>query len=242
MSDETFGFGAGAATAGLLDTEIPPEIGGGDFEFDEPTGGGGNFPPRITPGPARFRVEITAYAEQDANGSVHVLRNGKVPKLTYTAHVQVGDLGPGRLLKDSGEAEIPVRFNDASGFKSEAMKAKHVSTDLERLYTATGLLAEFGPPKSLDSMVEMLRNAGSRYASGNIGWTAGAKTDDVNDKGKTIYEVFSTKPNTKRGEKPWPRAADGSLATSVTFANGETKMAREGVTALYAPKVAKAGA
>lgn len=236
FADDKFGFGGGTVET-LVDEEIPQDLQGtgGDFEFDEPTGGG-EYPPRILPGAVRFRFEFAKLDEQDANGSVHTLRNGKVPKITYNAHVLNADLTPGRLLRDTGEPETPVRFNEASGFKSQAMKDKKVSTDVERLYTTLGLLAEFGPPKSLDQIVQMIQGANGRIGTGAIGWNAAVKTDQTNEKGKTVYEVFSTKPNTKRGEKPWPRGEDGALLERVTFSDGTEKLAREQIIALYAPK------
>ena len=49
FADETLGFGAGASTE-VPHAEVSLDLEGEDaFQFDEPTGGG-NFPPRITPG------------------------------------------------------------------------------------------------------------------------------------------------------------------------------------------------
>jgi len=237
FADDKFGFGGGTPVETLIDEEIPQDLEGtgGDFEFTEPTGGG-LFPPRILPGPVRFRFEFVRLEEQESNDSLHTLRNGKVPKIFYNAHVQNAELQPGKLLRDTGEPETTIRFNEAGGFKSQAMQDKNVSTDIERLYTTLGLLAEFGPPKSLDQMVTMIQNASGRIGSGAIGWNAAVKTDKTNERGKTIYEVFASKPNTARGEKRWPRGEDGKLQEQVTFEDGTVKTAREQIVSLYAPK------
>lgn len=229
MSDSEFGFG-GVAVAD--DTTIPdnPALGADDdFQFDESQGG--QFPPRITPGPVHFRYEVTGFKDAAAN-------NGKASEVTYTAHVQVADLGPGRLLKDQGLTEIPVRFCRASDYKSAAMKEKKVPSDAERLYAALGLVEEVGKPTSRAQMWEVLRGASGRIAKGSLVWSAAIK-NGTDDKGKTKYETFSTSPNIKRGDKPWPRTAEGQLALEVTFSTGESRVGREEIGGLVVPKVKK---
>lgn len=209
---EAFGFGSSGTV--VDDTAIPdnPALDADeDFQFDESTGGG-EFPPQLTPGPVTFRYECTEFKAAEG---------GRPNELTYTAHVQTAGLTPGRILRDRGLTEIPVRFNRSSDYKSDKMKEKKVPSDMERLYSGLGLVDEIGKPSSRAQMIEVLRGANGRTAQGSVAWGAAIKIKDGE------YEVYSTSPNTKRGEKPWPRNPDGTLATSVKFSTGDTKMARE---------------
>jgi hypothetical protein len=240
-------FGFGAATQ-VADEEIPQDLQGIDESFqydgDEPSGGG-NFPPRITPGWVRFRVsEIKDYKERandnaDAKKrSVHILSNGTVPQITYTAQLQVADLRerPGRLLRPIEGAEERVSFNRASGHKTAGMAEKRVKTALEELHGGLGFSADLGPPRSFDEMVERIRNgAVGRFAEGHVRWEAGFKNADGS------YTTFVTgKPGPK--DKAWPAiGADGVLPTEVTH-NGETKTAQLRIDRVYTPKPPKVAA
>lgn len=225
---ETTGFGFGGGTA-VEDAALPegldniPEEG---FEFTEGTGGG-QFKPRVTPGPVTFRYEFQKF-ETHTNSAGVVIN-----EITFNAHVQNAALGAGRLLVDRGESETKVSFQRVSDYKSAKMIEKRVQSGFEELYQCLGLIADVGRPKSRAEMVQVLRTCGSRMGPGSIVWRASKKVGDK-------YEVFSTSPNAGRGELAWPaRGADGALPMEVKFSDGETKLGREELGRLYAPKAAK---
>lgn len=228
MSENTFGFGATAVEDATLpdNLEVAGEVEEG-FSFTEGTGGG-QYKPRVTPGPVTFRYEPTGYREEPNKDGV------MIREITYTAHVQNSSLGVGRLLVDRGESETKVSYQRESDYKSPKMVEKRVQSGFERLYEALGLKAEFGLPTSRAAFVEALRGATGRYAQGSLIWRASKKLDNGD------VEIFSTSPNPGRGEKPWPaRGADGQLPIEVTFSDGTTKFGREEIGRLYAPKANK---
>lgn len=208
----------------MTDLEIPADTEvNDDFQFD--TDEGMRFAPRITPGTVTFRFEPTRNEES----------NGK-RTIEYTAHVQVKGLAPARILRTINGDEAPLNFQRASDFKSPAMRDKKIPSDMERLYSALGLVATHGKPTSKEQMFDTIYAAAGAIGKATIIWKAVRTVSKKTETSKAVYETFSTSPNVKKGEKPWPRAEDGSLLEEVTFADGSTKMGREEIGRLIPAK------
>lgn len=242
---ETFGFGS--VLTEQIDTGIPAEVsetspdssGWQDYEGSEQ-----RYEPRITPGLVVFRFEADVCQEPENgtgenNRSTCTLANGKVPRIIYTAHVQTAELPSARLLKNVGGAEVSVRFNEASGFVSQTMKDNKdkatgkdapISSDMSRLYTALGLREECGPAKNTDQARDTIMNCGSRLVHGALGWKASTKLADGS------FETFIAGRKLRKKEKAWPLDEQGNLAVEVTFSNGDRKVGREQIVAVYPPR------
>ena len=243
MTEETFGFGGVPTLA--VPTEVDSQVDEGyDFPVDE---GGGQYRPSLTPGTVHFRFESTELVEGKTAKDRETGETITFDEITYTAHVQTAELASGRILKDNGESEIPIRFNRASGFRTKKMReaAPPIQSGLQRLYQCLGLIESVGKPRSDAALVQTLRASSGEFGTGKLVWTCAKKIND------SLTEVFSTSPNLKRGEKQLPRGEDGNPVQEVTFSvpgiglggepivNKITKTVREEVGRLFVPRVKK---
>lgn len=193
----------------------------------------GLFLPQVTPGPATIRFE-----EEDFSYGAIGQEN---EQLKYTAYIQTADIGAGRVLRSGHLSEIPLRFQKASSYRSVKMEEMKIPSDMERLYKALGLKDKYGAPTTKKErllMIERIRaESGKGIARVTLGWTASIILGVDETTGKKIYEVYSTHPQIKRGEKPWPaREADGSLPQVITFSNGEQRAAQVRIMGFLSPQ------
>lgn len=228
---ETTGFGSFGGATAVEDASLPEGLDGmapeDGYEFTAGTGGGGQYKPRVTPGPITFRYEFQKFETKTNRDGV------VINEITFNAHVQNAALGMGRLLVDRGDTETKVSFVRVSDYKSPKMVEKRVQSGFEELYQCLGLLESVGVPKSKAALAETLKGATGAMGQASLVWRAAKKVGDRT-------EIFSTSPNTGRGEAAWPaRGADGKLPLEVKFSDGETKLGREEIGRFYAPKSAK---
>jgi hypothetical protein len=218
--------------------EIPKDLQddlGADYIFTEAdVQSGGEFEPRILPGTVYFRFEVTDHKEPQEGETAH--------QITYTAHVQVADLGPGRLRRDTGQSEVPITYNriwvrpperdpQTKEFKSKPYDLIALHAGLHRK-EGKSLLAEQGPADFKEMLRRVLEaGSGTHFAKGSLIWESYKKFE-------TGPQVFSTSPRKGRNpQNPWPpRDENNQLPISVTFADGDTKTAQEKIGRVYAIK------
>jgi len=187
----------------------------------------GSFKPRIYPGPVKFIFTPVPAVDRStgqptADGLSAIVVNGQTYyQLHFNADILAGTLPPARLVEPvPADTIISVRFQRVSTY---VFPKRGISTACE-LYRSLGLDKKFGVPKTQKELLQRLVEAKGAVGHGDIGWEA---------YNSATKERFSTAPNTKKGDKPWPKQPDGRPALEVTFSDGTTKFGRERLTRLF---------
>lgn len=199
----------------------PDAVPEGDWDAPE----SGSFPPHLTPGTYEFIFHMPDDPSQafelgqakDASGNP-----AGAPYLVILYEVEAVAKGDGTPLQpNEATGEYPrLRFQRASFYKSEKMPISF-GQDLLR---ALGLRVS---PFTPTAIKEALYGASGRVRfRGEVGWRAYFKGSQV---------TVSTRPRRKKGELPWPKAADGAYELMAVDPSGEKAYGREEVIRFKLP-------
>lgn len=178
----------------------------GTIDFDAPEAGSG-FPPKINPGvhTFTFKLEEEPWDEVEIGG-----------KKFFQVNYQATD-----------DHENTIRFQRASFFQTDAMKAKRMNSQLADMLRGLGYPA--GSRITEENVKNFLREADGRTRmDAEVSWRRYCKTCD---------STVSTSPRKKKGDHPWPKAADGSWEPYISCPTcGDRGFGREEIIRFKLPK------
>ena len=195
----------------INELDLSPEDLGGQVDYDAPEGG--SFAPTLSVGFHEFVFKLEEINPFEGKQVQSGPNAGK-------KYLQVS-IAPTPVV-DGVEAERPLRFQNVNTSKSEKMR----NSTLGELFRALGIRIEGAlTPEVIASELQAAEGQGLRFKA-FVDWRA---------YNKETGETFSTSPNPKRGDKAWPRSANGSgydPQIAVEFSDGNSALGREQINPL----------
>lgn len=191
---------------------IPDHLFTENFEDDLHAPEAGVYLPAVSPGPVEFVFNL------DKVNTI-VVQGETMPQIEWTAEILTDKLPAERLLSPTnGRVRVPFQRSSFYVFPKRGI------SPAGELYRALGLHETHGKANNKGEVIERLQQAsGSAVGRGISGLEA---------YNRNTGERFSTNPNVKKGDKPWPRTENGGYALDVQFSDGTRKPGREQIVSL----------
>lgn len=178
-----------------LTEEATPEV-----DWDAPEQG--QMPPQLG---ANKTFDFIFRLEEDPFGSIEV--DGKKFLVINYAPEVVAE-ADGTPVADANGNPVKLRFQRASFYRSDKMRAANMNSLGGELLRSLGLRVDSGSRLTPQVVEQLVREADGRASfRAEVIWRAYFDATDT---------TVSTRPRASRGEIPWPRTADGKFELLAT--------------------------